>query len=121
MANYLSLEEAAKKLGISADRLVDLRSQGKVRGFRDGASWKFPEDAVDQLAEDLAGEIDPPSSSDDQMESGDLLMESEGDTSWKSTLASSRWNLQRSFMILKRLIFLPTNQPKAGQVRVVSS
>ena len=52
MANYLSLEEAAKKLGISADRLVDLRSQGKVRGFRDGASWKFPEDAVDQLAED---------------------------------------------------------------------
>ena len=79
MANYLSLEEAAKKLGISADRLVDLRSQGKVRGFRDGASWKFPEDAVDQLAEDLAGEIDPPSSSDDQMESGDLLMESEGD------------------------------------------
>ena len=53
MANYLSLEEAAKKLGISTDRLVDLRSQGQVRGFRDGASWKFPEDAVDQLAEEL--------------------------------------------------------------------
>lgn len=55
MANYLSLEEAAKKLGISTDRLVDLRSQGQVRGFRDGASWKFPEDAIERLAEDLAG------------------------------------------------------------------
>ena len=54
MANYLSLEEAAAKLGISTDRLVDLRSQGQVRGFRDGASWKFPEDAIEQLGEDLA-------------------------------------------------------------------
>lgn len=56
MANYLSLEEAAKKLGISTDKLVDLRSQGQVRGFRDGASWKFPEDAIEQLADDLAAE-----------------------------------------------------------------
>ncbi len=56
MANYLSLEEAAKKLGISTDKLVDLRSRGQVRGFRDGASWKFPEDAIEQLADDLAAE-----------------------------------------------------------------
>ncbi len=53
MANYLSLEEAAQKLGISAEQLVDLRSQGKVRGFRDGASWKFPDDAIEQLAEEI--------------------------------------------------------------------
>ena len=83
MANYLSLEEAAQKLGISTDRLVDLRSQGQVRGFRDGASWKFPEDAIDQLADDLADEIaggvDELSNNDELMESGDLLMESEGD------------------------------------------
>ncbi len=53
MADYLSLEEAAKKLGIPTDRLVELRSQGKVRGFRDGASWKFPESAIEQLQDDL--------------------------------------------------------------------
>ena len=53
MANYLSLEEAAQKLGISAEKLVDLRSQGKVRGFRDGASWKFPDDAIEQLADEM--------------------------------------------------------------------
>ncbi|TWU38779.1 Helix-turn-helix domain protein [Novipirellula aureliae] len=54
MADYLSLEDAAKKLGISTDRLVELRSQGQVRGFRDGASWKFPVDAIDNLADELA-------------------------------------------------------------------
>jgi excisionase family DNA binding protein len=54
MANYLSLEEAAQKLGVPADQLVDLRSQGKVRGFRDGASWKFPEDEIDRLTDELS-------------------------------------------------------------------
>ncbi|TWU59349.1 Helix-turn-helix domain protein [Rubripirellula tenax] len=53
MADYLSLEEAAKKLGIPTERLVELRSQGKVRGFRDGASWKFPENSIEQLKDDL--------------------------------------------------------------------
>ncbi|MGB7326439.1 MAG: helix-turn-helix domain-containing protein [Rubripirellula sp.] len=54
MADYLSLDEAAQKLGISTERLVELRSQGKVRGFRDGSSWKFPENAIEQLQDDLA-------------------------------------------------------------------
>ena len=54
MSDYLSLEEAAAKLGIPTERLVDLRSQGQVRGFRDGASWKFPEAEVDRLSEELA-------------------------------------------------------------------
>lgn len=53
MAAYLSLEDAAKKLGISPDRLIDLRSQGQIRGFRDGSSWKFPEPEIDRLKEEL--------------------------------------------------------------------
>ena len=53
MADYLSLEEAAKKLGIPTDRLVELRSRGQARGFRDGASWKFPESEIARLADDL--------------------------------------------------------------------
>ena len=57
MANYLSLEEAASKLGISTERLVDLRSRGEVRGFRDGASWKFPEDEIDRLADELVDDF----------------------------------------------------------------
>ncbi len=53
MANYLSLEEAAAKLGIPTDRLVELRSQGQVRGFRDGTSWKFPDSEIDRLADEF--------------------------------------------------------------------
>ncbi len=55
-SQFLSLEEAANKLGITTERLVELRSLGKVRGFRDGASWKFPETEIDRLADDLASE-----------------------------------------------------------------
>ena len=62
MSNYLSLDEAAKKLGIGTDQLVELRSAGEVRGFRDGASWKFPENEIvrlkDQLPELLASGLD---------------------------------------------------------------
>ena len=58
MANYLSLEEAAQKLGVSPDQLVDLRSRGKLRGFRDGASWKFPEAEIDRLSDEIANGSD---------------------------------------------------------------
>jgi excisionase family DNA binding protein len=55
-SQFLSLEEAAKKLGITTDQLVAFRSEGKIRGFRDGASWKFPANELDRLADDLAGD-----------------------------------------------------------------
>ena len=54
MANYLSLEEAAARLGITTDRLVELRSQGQLRGFRHGSSWKFPDTEIDRLKDELA-------------------------------------------------------------------
>ena len=57
-SQFLSLEEAAKQLGISPEELVSMRSAGKVRGFRDGASWKFPVDELTRLSEDLAAEAD---------------------------------------------------------------
>ncbi len=54
MASYLSLEEAAEQLGITTERLIELRSQGQVRGFRDGASWKFPDNEIERVQENLA-------------------------------------------------------------------
>lgn len=57
-SQFLSLEEAAKKLGVTTEQLVSFRSEGRVRGFRDGASWKFPENEIERLAEDLAAEGD---------------------------------------------------------------
>ena len=54
MAQFLSLEEAAERLGISKDELNQRRDAGDIRGFRDGASWKFKDDEVDRFAADLA-------------------------------------------------------------------
>ena len=47
---FFSLEEAAARLGIGTEKLVEMRSSGEVRGFKDGNSWKFPEKEVERLA-----------------------------------------------------------------------
>jgi len=47
---FVSLDEAATQLGVSKDRLNELREGGKVRGYRDGTSWKFRADDVKKLA-----------------------------------------------------------------------
>ena len=84
MANYLSLEDAAEKLGIPTDRLVELRSQGQVRGFRDGSSWKFPENEIDRLADDLA----------DSLSGGSGVLVSDNDVgTGSSILAGSSGNI----------------------------
>lgn len=57
-SNYLSLEDAAKKLGVTTEQLVAARSEGKLRGFRDGASWKFAESELERYADDMASESD---------------------------------------------------------------
>ena len=54
MAAYLPLAEAAAKLGIAPERLVELRSSGELRGFRDGTSWKFPEGEIQRLQQEVA-------------------------------------------------------------------
>ncbi len=41
MSNYVPLDEAAKRLGVNPDQLVEMLSRGDIFGYRDGASWKF--------------------------------------------------------------------------------
>jgi excisionase family DNA binding protein len=53
MANHLTLEEAAKQLGISTEKLVALRSSGQIRGFKVGSTWKFAENELTRLKEEL--------------------------------------------------------------------
>src|SRR5262245_9358246 len=47
---FTSTDEAVALLGISKDRLNQLREAGKVRGYRDGASWKFRAEDIEKLA-----------------------------------------------------------------------
>lgn len=54
-ANLLELNEAAAKLGISPEQLIEMRSRGEIYGYRDGGSWKFKEDEVERVLADRAG------------------------------------------------------------------
>jgi excisionase family DNA binding protein len=56
MANYVSLDEAAKILGISSDELVEMRSRGEIFGYRDGTSWKFKTDEIERVQSELGGD-----------------------------------------------------------------
>jgi excisionase family DNA binding protein len=56
MANYVSLDEAAKILGITTDELVDMRSRGEIFGYRDGASWKFKQEEIERVQSELDGD-----------------------------------------------------------------
>jgi excisionase family DNA binding protein len=49
---FVGLDEAAKQLGVSKDRLSNLREAGQVRAYRDGTSWKFRTDDIEKLATD---------------------------------------------------------------------
>ena len=58
---FVKFEEALDKLGITAERLNQLREDGELRAYRDGASWKFRADEIDRLATDGVPEPPPPS------------------------------------------------------------
>jgi excisionase family DNA binding protein len=49
---FLSLDEAAEKLGVTKERLNELREGGVLNGYRDGASWKFRTEVIDRFVEE---------------------------------------------------------------------
>ncbi|XZE20498.1 helix-turn-helix domain-containing protein [Pirellulaceae bacterium SH449] len=57
MANYVTLDDAAKILGVSSEELVEMRSRGEIFGYRDGTSWKFKAEEIDRVRAELAGEV----------------------------------------------------------------
>ncbi len=66
MSNFVSLDEAAKKLGVSSDELVEMLSRGDIFGYRDGASWKFKPTEIERVAGEMMGDAldeDPAGSS----------------------------------------------------------
>lgn len=72
---FTGLEEAAEQLGISKERLSQLREANKVRAYRDGASWKFRSEDIDKLAAEGIPQIDP-GSSDLSLDVGSLEISS---------------------------------------------
>jgi excisionase family DNA binding protein len=50
----VTIEEAARSLGISVEELNEMREQGQIHAYRDGGSWKFREDEVERVQAERA-------------------------------------------------------------------
>ena len=53
MANLIPLEEAAQMLGISVEKLTEMREKSEIFGYRDGANWKFKQQELERVAGDM--------------------------------------------------------------------
>jgi hypothetical protein len=79
-SKFVELKDAAKMLNVTPEELVEMRSQGEIHGYRDGASWKFKTEEIQRVADerggDLASDIDaemPADTADDVDDFDDLL------------------------------------------------
>lgn len=65
---YLTVEEVAAALNISNSDVIAAQTQGQLRGYKDGSSWKFRQEDVDKYSADLRNAV---SSADDDYGYGD--------------------------------------------------
>lgn len=54
---YLTVEEVASLMNISNAEVIAATTQGHLRGFKDGSSWKFRREDVDKYQEDLRNAV----------------------------------------------------------------
>lgn len=85
MATFVSLEEAAKRLGLSTDQLIEMRSRGEIFGYRDGTSWKFKPEEIERVASEILGDV----LDEDPAGSSILSLESEPNSSLSGLSSSS--------------------------------
>lgn len=86
---FIQLDAAAEQLGISPDKLNELRERNEIRGFRDGQTWKFKEEEIAKLGANLKGGSGGGSSDDDEL-TLDLDDEGGGAGAGDSVLVSDR-------------------------------
>lgn len=67
----IELKEAAAQLGITPEKLQEMREAGQIHGYKDGASWKFKPEELERVAGELTGAGDDLSFSDSASLSGD--------------------------------------------------
>lgn len=95
-SELIPLAEAAQKLGVSVEKLLEMRSNKQIFAVKDGSSWKFKQSELDRVAEDmgLGGQIsdedtpiENPSDSMDLLDgSDDLLLADSGSGSLSGSL-----------------------------------
>ena len=78
---YLSLEEAAKRLGLSTDELIRRREKGDVRGYADRGTWKFKIEDIDEFrrSHEIDSHPEVPILDNDDTDMDQLLVGSDSD------------------------------------------
>lgn len=59
MSNLIPLEDAARMLGVSVDKLSEMRSNSEIFGYKDGASWKFKMQELERVADEFGLSLKP--------------------------------------------------------------
>ncbi len=68
MSKLIPMEEAARLLGISVDRLTEMRSNNEVFGYRDGSNWKFKLTELERVADELGLKLKSENALDDELD-----------------------------------------------------
>ena len=53
MANLIPMDQAANMLGMTVEKLTELRSNNEIFGYRDGQNWKFKMSELERVANEL--------------------------------------------------------------------
>jgi excisionase family DNA binding protein len=53
----MTIEEAAQQLGVTLEKINEMRERGEIHAYRDGGTWKFREDEVERVQRDLGDEV----------------------------------------------------------------
>ncbi len=53
MSKLIPMDEAAQLLGLSVERLTELRSSNEIFGYRDGSNWKFKMSELERVADEM--------------------------------------------------------------------
>ncbi|MCH2183554.1 MAG: hypothetical protein MK108_16265 [Mariniblastus sp.] len=79
MANLIPLEQAAKMLGISVEKLTEMRSSQQVSAYKDGATWKFKLQELERVADDLGTPLNQDVDDDSDFQLSDASLEDSAD------------------------------------------
>ena len=93
-SKFIDLESAAAELGISVDKLSEMRERNEIRGFRDGSTWKFKVEDLEQVKNSLdAGgselNLDDGDDADKSPRIPDSILLSEGELGGSGPVGSS--------------------------------
>lgn len=78
MSKLIPMEEAAQMLGLSVDRLAEMRSNNEIFGYRDGTTWKFKLSEIERVADEFGITLGTGKRSEDGLEDDFELSDASG-------------------------------------------